>query len=194
MSKIITAQQLKDIKPEANDTLAALVADAVNAWIENATSRCWGELKTVTELQDASGVVWLDHMDVQDVVSIKSGNPGSDRRPFGTAPYRFNRQGRLILSYGRQYSLSPSTLDQIEVEYTYGVPEEDVPADLILAALGIATGYYEYVSNGAREVSRAQVGSYTVQYAASGSDTPDTAGNKVTRDTQVVNSYALRRI
>lgn len=69
-----------------------------------------------------------------------------------------------------------------------------MPADLILAALGIEDGYYEYVSKGGREVSRAQFVRYTVQYASSGNDSPDTAGNTITRDTQMVNSYALRRV
>ena len=55
--------------------------DDVNAWIENATSRCWGETKTVTELQDVSCVAWLDHTDVREVVSVKAGDPGSTRNP-----------------------------------------------------------------------------------------------------------------
>jgi Group II intron, maturase-specific domain len=39
-----------------------------------------------------------------------------------------------------------------------------VPEDLKLAALGLAAGFYNWVTNGQKEVSSAQVGSYRLQY------------------------------
>lgn len=185
------------MNPAVNDPMGALVVEAVNAWIENMTSRCWGESKTVTELQDASGVVWLDHPDVTNIVSVTTGYPnqtGDDRRVLPADGYYCTKEGRLTLSRGRQTALSPSTLDYLSIKYEYGVDEGDVPADLKLAALGIAAGYYEYVSNGGREVSRAQVGSYTVQYESSGGDGNGALGAAVSRDSRIVRSYALRRV
>lgn len=167
--------------------------NAVNSWIENVTSRCWGETSTATELHDASGIVWLNHMDVKSITSVRSGYPNAldaDRPTLTPSSYYCTPEGRLVLSHGRQTALPPSTLDYIEVVYEYG--KEDVPADLVLAGLGIATNYYEYVSGGGREVSRAQVGSYTVQYLAAGDS--GALGSAVSRDTKVVNSYALRRV
>ncbi|MFE5643246.1 hypothetical protein [Rhodococcus sp. NPDC056516] len=196
MSKIITLPQLKDINPGVNDAVGGLVVAAVNSWIETATSRCWGETRTVTELQNASGIVWLDHMDVVEVLSVTTGYPNSDPHTIDSNSYYVTPEGRLVLSRGRQTSLPPSTLDYLSIEYTYGVAEEDVPAALVLAGLGLATGYYEYVSNGGREVSRAQVGSYTLQFAAGSSDGSGSGalGSTVTRDTAVINSYAMRRV
>lgn len=190
MSKIITLEQLKAINPAVNDVVGALVADAVNAWVENATSRCWGEDKTVTELYDASGVVWLSHMDVTAVAELKMGYPNEDRETRDASSYSWTKSGRLILSYYRQLALPPSTLDYVEVTYTYGVPEENIPADLVLATLGLATGYYEYIGNSGREVSRAQVGSYSLQFASGAGEN----GEKNSRDWQVINSYAQRRV
>lgn len=194
MSKIITAQQLKDVNPAVSDTLGALVADAVNAWIENVTSRCWGDTKTVTERYDASDVVWLRHMDVQQVVAIKSGYPLQEQTTLEAGSYYSSPDGRLTLGsgFGNRWATRP--VDYLEIQYTYGVAEENVPGDLILAAIGIATGYYEYVSSGGREVSRAQVGSYTVQYAASAGIGQGNSDAPVSRDMQVVNSYAMRRV
>lgn len=190
MSKIITSQQLNDINSAIGAAVGAVIADAVNAWIENATSRCWGESKTVTELQDAAGVVWLDHMDVTDVASVKAGYPGTERETLDE-PYRWSKQGRLILHYGSERALPPSTLDYLEIEYTYGVPEGGVPADLVLAALGLAMGYYEHLVNSGKEVTQASVGSYRLVYAASSSAS---SGATASRDWQVVNSYSMRRL
>lgn len=189
MSNIIDSTQLTDMNPAINEDTGTLIADAVNAWIENATSRCWGEQKTVTELQDASGVVWLDHMDVTDVVSVKAGYPGTERVTLDE-PYRWTKQGRLILHYGTERALPPSTLDYLEIEYTYGVVPDDVPADLVLAALSLGNAYFEYLQNSGKDVAEASVGSYRLKFAAG-----NAAGRSATsRDWEVINSYALRRV
>ncbi|MGB3822431.1 MAG: hypothetical protein WA972_05675 [Rhodococcus qingshengii] len=194
MSTIITLEQLKSINSAVNDTLGAIVVAAVNEWIENTTSRCWGDEKSVTELYDASGIVWLRHMDITAVSSVKIGYPNGTRTERDPDSYSWSKEGRLILSYGRSTALPPSTYDQIEVTYTYG--REAVPADLTLAALGLAGGYYDYVQNGSREVTRAQVGSYTLQFAAAGSASngEDGSGSSVSRDWQVIRAYAMRRV
>jgi hypothetical protein len=190
MSTIITAEQLKSINPAVNDVVGGLVADAVNAYVENVTSRCWGETKTVTERYDASDIIWLRHMDVKTVDAVKSGYPNQDQTTYEAAHYYCSPEGRLVLRNGYSSRWATHPTDYLEVTYTYGT--DDVPADLVLAGLGIAAGYYEYLSNGGREVNRAQVGSYMVQYAAGGGD--PTQADTVTRDMKVVNSYALRRV
>lgn len=187
MSQVITLDQLQQLNPAINDTVGALVVDAVNAWIENVTSRCWGEKKTTTERYDVSRAVWLRHMDIAGIESVKTGYPGDDLTEIDDSDYYCTVEGRLALkSWRAHYSVN----DYLEVEYTYGTDE--VPADLVLAGLGLANGYYEYVQTGSREVSRAQVGSYTLQFASG--ESSDGVGATVSRDTRVVKSYALRRV
>lgn len=193
MSQIITELELLELNPALDDALAELVAGGVNAWIENVTSRSWGDEKTVTELYNASGVVWLRHMDVTEVVSVKTGYPNETKATLDASTYYCTPQGRLVLSRGRQTALPPSTLDYIEVNYKYGVAPEDIPSDLTMAAMGIAMGYADWVTNSGKDVSRAQVGSYTLEFSNNRSGDP-VANAKVNRDMQVVNSYALRRV
>lgn len=191
MSKIITIEQLKSVNRQVDDAVGALVVAAVNSWIETATGRCWGETTAATELHDAAGVVWLNHMDVKAVTSVKTGYPNAtSRKTLEPSSYYCTPEGRLVLHRYSQRALPPSTTDYIEVEYTYGVAE--APGDLVLAGLGIATNYYEYVSAGGREVTRAQVGSYTLQYA--GAQGTGELSATVSRDREVVNAHALRRV
>ncbi|WOI85991.1 hypothetical protein [Rhodococcus qingshengii] len=196
MSNIITIEQLQSINTDVNTTLGELVVAAVNEWIETVTNRCFGASKTVTELYDASGVVWLRHMDVTAITSIKIGYPNTPRTEREAGTYSWSSDGRLILDYGRTTALPPSTYDQVEVTYTYGTAA--APADLVMAALSLASNYANYVANGSREVSRAQVGSYTLQFAAGGSDSGASDGSgsnsTVSRDWQVIKAYAMRRV
>lgn len=201
MSKIVTAELLTDLNASLSIQLAGLVSDAVNAWIESATSRCWGETKETTELQNAAGVIWLDHMDVTEIEEIKVGYPNTDRTEVAFDQYSFSPLGRVILSYGRQTALPPDTLDYVQIKYSYGVPEADIPGDLRLAAIGIASGYAQYIINNGREVSRAQVGSYVVTYGSAAGDSGSGlrgggsgTGSTTSRDWQVINAYAMRRV
>ncbi|MBB0998325.1 hypothetical protein G6024_14725 [Dietzia maris] len=188
MSSIITVPQLKQVNPAVNDEVGAAVVAAVNAWIENVTSRCWGEEKTATERHDASSVVWLRHMDVREVEYVRTGYPGDTATTLEANRYYCSAEGRLRLKSGGRRPIE----DYLEVKYTYGT--EAVPDDLVLAALGIATSYYDWATNGGREISRAQVGSYTLQFANSSSGFGGQPDPTVSRDMQVVKSYALRRI
>jgi hypothetical protein len=58
--------------------VAKQVVDAVNAYIERVTHRCWGDSATITEQYDYASQLWLRHQDVQTVNSVKSGYPGED--------------------------------------------------------------------------------------------------------------------
>lgn len=190
MSQIITKQMLLDINPAINDALGAIVADGINALIENMTSRCWGDEKTVTERYNASVVVWLNHMDITEVTSVKTGYPQQDQTTTQPSDYRWTPDGRLDLG---GYSSWYNRANYIEVTYKYGVAKEKVPYDLRMAAVGMALAYAEWLQNSGRNVSRAQVGSYTLEFAGSVATDP-TKGGTVTRDVEVVKSHALRRV
>ncbi|WP_241473770.1 hypothetical protein [Mycolicibacterium neoaurum] len=190
MSQIISTTLLKDINPAIKDTIAALVADGINAWVENLTSRSWGDQRTVTERYNAKSVVWLNHMDVVNVVSVKTGYPQQDQTTLESSDYHWTQEGRLVLG---GYDSYRSRVSYIEVEYVYGVPDDQIPMDLKMAAVGMALGYVEWLNNSGRNVSRAQVGSYTLEFAGSVATDP-TKGGTVTRDIEVVKSYAMRRV
>lgn len=190
MSQIITKQLLKELNPAISDTLGALVADGVSAWIENLTSRSWGEEKTVTERYNASGIVWLNHMDITEVTSVKTGYPQGEQTTAETTAYSWTPNGRLVLS---SYNSYRPYVNYVEVAYKYGVPEAQIPYDLKMAAVGMALAYAEWLKNSGRNVSRAQVGSYTLEFAGSVATDP-TKGGTVTRDVEVVKSYAMKRV
>ncbi len=190
MSQIITAEQVTE-RTGASSTDAGLVANAINQLIETTTSRCWGESKTVTEVYDAANVLWLRQMDITAVASVKVGLPNQlPRTTLEAGSYSFNKYGRLVLSYAPMRALPPLTSDYVEVTFTHGVPAEEIPADLILAALNLASDYYSHsVENGGKEVGEESIGSYRVSYRGTGGN--QRTGN---RDWQVVNAYAKRRV
>ena len=73
-------------------------------------------------------------------------------------------------SFGTLYGVrraNPAYSDWLEVTYSYG--KDDVPADLKLAVLGIAAGFYNWAIGGQKEIVSTQVGSYRVEYAGSSS-------------------------
>jgi hypothetical protein len=192
MSNIITAQQVLD-QTGAPRSLAQIVADAINQWIESSTGRVWGDEKTVTELYDASNVLWLRQMDITGVSSVKVGYPTQTRSTRPTDTYSWNKDGRLILSYARNTALPPSTSDYIEVTYKHGVPADQVPADLVLAALSVATSYYSFAfEQGGKDVVEEQIGSRRLKYAEGGGDGIGAAATS--RDWQVIKAHAKRHL
>jgi hypothetical protein len=190
MSQIITSQQVID-RTGADSTTADLIASAINKQIETATGRVWGETKEVTELYDAANVLWLRNMDVQAVDSVKTGFPNETRTTLAVSEYSWNIYGRITLSYLPFRELPPSTNDYVEVSYTYGV--EEVPADLILAALSLAASSYDYsIEHSGKAVTSERIGSYAVTYAGSkGESDEQSAGS---REWQVIRSYGKRRV
>lgn len=158
MSSIITPSDLNSYTPKTLNTAAAKqVLDAVNAYIERVTGRCWGDSVTVTEQYDYASRFWLRHQDVQAVNSVKSGCPGGDLVDIDDTDYYFSPLGRLTFSsYPRRSHYAQLAGNQL----IYGVDE--VPEDLKLGALGIAAGFYNWADGGQKEVSVTQVGSYRV--------------------------------
>lgn len=189
MSQIITKSDLTGINAAINDALGALVADGINDMIENMTSRSWGEVKTVTERYNASGVIWLNHMDITAVTSVKTGYPQQDQETLESSSYHWTPDGRLELGGYTGYS---TRANYVEVTYSYGVAKEKIPYDLKMAAVGIALSYADWLKNSGKTVNRAQSGSYMLEFAR-GTDDP-TKGGTVTRDIKIVESHALRRV
>jgi hypothetical protein len=189
MSSIISTSDLNSFTQKSlNSAVASQVVAAVNAYIERVTHRCWGETKTVTQRYDYASRLWLRHQDIQEVESINFGSPGTTPTEIDSDAYYCNSVGRLSFStfpYGRRYAALPEWL---EIEYTYGV--EEVPDDLKLAALGIAAGFYNWATNGQKEVSEAQVGSYRLRYANASSGGSDSTALS---NFSVIASYATKR-
>jgi hypothetical protein len=195
MSDIITIDDLNSyMNKDLTAAVAQQVVDAVNAYIESKTGRCWGETKTATERYDGSRSIWLRHQDVISITSIKTGYPGQAQDTYDPAGYYVNSLGRLT------FNSSPSGFyagrssgaaygDWLEATYVYGVAE--VPEDLKLAALGIAAGFYNWATTEQKEIVSAQVGSYRVNYA--GSSTSGTTGTTSDTNWAVINSYATKR-
>ena len=166
MSSIITTAELAAFMDKTlNTSQSKSIVNAINQWIETQTGRCWGDTVTVKETYDWKPRIWLRHQDVRHVSSIKFGYPSETQVEIVTTSYRFNSLGRVsFLPYrgSRRYADYP---DYLEITYTYGTDE--VPDDLKLAALGIASGFYNWATSGQREIVASQVGSYRVEYAGS---------------------------
>src|SRR5215213_233063 len=96
MSSIITPSDLNSYmqKPLAT-AVAKQVVDAVNAYIERVTHRCWGDTVTITETHDYAPRVWLRHQDVVAINSVKFGYFDLDFVDIDSNSYHYNSLGRL---------------------------------------------------------------------------------------------------
>lgn len=191
MSSIITTAELATFTGQTLTAgVASQVVKSVNQWIENQTGRCWGDTVTVKETYDWQPRLWLRHQDVVHISSIKFGYAGSAQVEIVSTSYHFSPLGRVsFLPYRqrRQYANYP---DYLEVTYTYGTDE--VPEDLKLAALGIASGFYNWATNGQRDVVASQVGSYRLEYAGS-SRSGGSADSSADTNFAIVASYKTKR-
>lgn len=190
MSNIITVEDLTDymapkVVPAA---VAAAVVDAVNAWIERVTRRCWGDTKEASERHDLQPNVWLRHQDVTEIESVKTGFRGRAQATLDASNYYWHPDGRLALPVFRR------TRDFLEVSYTYGV--EEVPEDLVLAALGVAAGFANWAADGNKDVTARSVGGYSVSYGNKQPAPGQAAGGSSVTDLNfaTVRSYATRRV
>ena len=161
MSNIITTDDLNTYTGNTLDTgRASQVVAAVNQYIETRTGRVWGDTKSVTETHDAASVVFLNNMDVTAVSQVKLGYPNDTGTVQDSDSYNFNSSGRLVLNGGR--SGFNAYRDYVSVTYTHGVTP--VPDDLKLAALSLASDFYNFGSDGQKELSSESIGSYSLTY------------------------------
>lgn len=197
MSSIITAAQVAE-RTGADEETSALIASAINQQIETATARLWGDTKTVTEDYDLTGVMWLRNMDVKDVTEIKIGYPNEERTVVDSSSYTWNQYGRVTLSYLPLKVLPPTTNDYVQVKYEYGVPADEVPADLVFAALSLAASNYSYsIEHGGKEVTSERIGSYALIYGGNSGRSGQGAGGDQqlnSREWEVIKSYSKWRV
>lgn len=157
MSSIITTAELEQYTGETLDaSRAEQVVEAVNAYIERATGRVWGEVVVTTETHDFASVIFLNNMDVVDVSELKLNDAVLE-----VPRYKWRDTGRVVLS--TRESGFHYRYDEVEVTYTYGNLE--VPADLKLAALSLASDFYTFAADGQTEVSAEGIGSLRYTYA-----------------------------
>ena len=198
MSTIITTTDLNNYTGKTLvSSISTQVVAAVNSWIDIYTHRAWGVGSTpisVTERYDWKSPLWLRHMDVIAVQTVKLGYPNVAQQTIASNGYFVNPEGRLTMYFSYSSSISVRNNDLLEVTYTYGVLA--VPDDLKLAALGIAATMYNYAKAGNQNIVASSVGSYRVQYAGSvrsGSAGPNPAMNTAEAFYAVVDSYRMRR-
>lgn len=193
MSKIITAADLADYmqKDIAGETRAATIVNSINQWVENYTGRIWGEIKALKETFDYAPEVMLKTEDITEITSAKVyGEAKTD--------YKLNRDtGRLVLSDGRQNVYDRSAYDAIEVEYKAGNLE--VPVDLKLATLQLATDNYNRRDGEGADVLSESAGTYKVTFGevvtkSDLSGLPPDQQSRITDYMAIFNYYRLRGV
>lgn len=165
MSNIITTAELDAFTNKTNNAAqAADVVNAVNAYIAQQTGRSFGAVLTVTdELHDYKPTIWLNHMDIVAITTVKIGRPNVTRQTIAADAYWVNQYGRLVLAIAPPVNPSPYLYDMVVVTYTYGIAV--VPDDLKLAALQLAQQYLNNVANSGQLVTMAMLGTYRLTYA-----------------------------
>lgn len=198
------------------------VTDAVNQWVETYTNRCFGEIKTVVERYDWAPAIYLRHIDIVEesddmdtptTMSIQLGYPHLLQSALDSTSYFYNTWGRVTMYLQNPGEFNPSAVnnDLVEITYQYGYHalgyQEDgvtpiVPDDLATAALGIAAGFYNWATNGQKDIVGASVGSYRLQYIGGVRGTPDPNGgadpdlpmNREKQNWTIIDSYRMRRL
>lgn len=181
---IITLAELKAYLGIADDdtsqdakliTLLAVLPD----YLYDQTGVWFGSAKEITETQDYADVVFLDHIPVLAVTSIKRDYPGYEQVIDG-ATYKLNKNtGRLTLRerYGREGG-NRRDYDELEIVYTTGITP--VPASIKEAAKMFASGLYNAAANDGLEVSSEQIGSLRRTYKVSTREADLLSGYRVT--------------
>jgi hypothetical protein len=183
-----------------NSQQAASVVDGLNQYIENRTNRCWGTTTTIDERRDWAPIIWAHHQDVASVNSVTMGYPNLETTVLDTTSYFWDSYGRITmyLQSMTQFNPSPVNNDLVLINYTYGV--QTVPDDLLMATLGIAAHYYDWLSNGQKDIVTASIGTYRLTFsgsvrAAGGQDgnEPSTAMSTDQQNWNIIDSYKMRR-
>jgi hypothetical protein len=192
MSSIITPAQLNSyMQKTLPAATASLISDGINQYIENITSRAWGESKTITERYNWGRTLWLRHQDVASITSIKVGWPGQPQTTLDSTGYFLNPLGRVTMFWqamSRGSNGSPLYNDYIEVTYTYGT--ENVPDDLVQAGLALASRAYTKSTQSEQAAMTQRVGSYELRFQQT---QPGAKPEPGTPDA-VIASYATRRV
>lgn len=168
-----------------NSGQADLVVAAVDAYVENTTGRSFGGTKTVTdEVHDSGSVIFLRHMDVIEVLSVKHGRGSGSATTLNPESYFVNSYGRLVLGESRVGF--NAYRDYVKVSYKYGVTQ--VPADLKLAALSVAADFYNFAAGGNVSVTEVGIGSYREKVASGQADSTGA------QHFGIINRYRMRNL
>ena len=194
VSVIITIEELKeylgiDEEDTSQDAKLQAIVDSTNWQMTEELGRVFGVTGTLTdEVYDYEPTVWLNNMDIQTVTAVKDYD---DNEYTG---YRFNKLGRLDLSSTFDTVRTKANHDNVKVSYTFG--EENVPPDLKLATLQIATnafGSYGQASSGG-EVKAERIGSYSVEYMTASDSSGASSFSSFGSADSVIQRYKRTRI
>ena len=194
MSTIITLNDLEDyMGTELKTERANTIINGVNAWVEAYTGRVWGETKQFTETYDFEPVVFLSHIDIIAVESVKVFG-----ETLSETEYKLNKQtGRLLLSKTAERKYKRGDFDEVEVTYTCG--NTDVPYDLKTAVLQLcADNYNRRDDSETANVASESLGGYSVNYgggnsSSSGSSVASNGGSGgINSVVAVLNFYRVR--
>lgn len=163
----ITLTELKNIlniNGSSKDTELGYAVDATNDYIDRVTSTTWGTTATATdELHDYAPVIFLNKVGVNSITAVKIGY-GNDYDTLTASDYRFNKYGRLMLSFDPLTSFSHYDFDEVKVTYVYGYAT--VPDDLKHAGLLLASMAYDMGLSSGRSISREKIGSREIEYSS----------------------------
>lgn len=171
-----------------NNEKAILIVSAVNSWVESYTGRVFGNEKTFTETLDYEPVIFLSHVDITGIQSLKING-------IEMANYRWNKEGRIVLSAsGRYVTGYRARYDSVQVTYT-SKASEAMPEDMKLALLQLAADNLN--SEGSQGVVSASVGGYSLSFGTSGgSGSSSSSGGSQGGSSYmaILNHYRLRRV
>ena len=157
---IITLADLKSYSgiTDIDEAKANDVIDGVNKWVSDYTGRFFGEVVDLTEVFDYAPAIFLHHIDITEVESVKV--YGQDI----TADTLVNRTtGRVVISkYGYDLNVSRRGYDAIEVKYKSGVMT--VPQELKMATLQLAMDNYNRKDGKDAGISATSIGGYSIAY------------------------------
>lgn len=148
-------------------------------------------------------------------MTIKLGYPHLIKSTLDNTSFFWNRWGRVTMYLQNPGEFNPSAVnnDLVEVTYSYGYVDQTlgtngyqedgvtsvVPDDLMMAALGIAAGYYNWATNGQKDIVAASVGTYKLQYIGSVRGIagpgvrPDIEENHDKQNWAIIDSYVMPR-
>ena len=157
---IITLADLKSYSgiTDIDEAKAQDVIDGVNKWVSDYTGRFFGEVVDLTEVFDYAPAIFLRHIDITEVESVKV--YGQDI----TENTLVNRTtGRVVISkYGYDLNVSRRGYDAIEVKYKSGVMT--VPQELKMATLQLAMDNYNRKDGKDAGISATSIGGYSIAY------------------------------
>lgn len=162
------AKEKLKITGTTSDAKITTMINSLTAEIFAVTGRSFGEVKTVTnESHDFAPRIYLDNMDIKSITKITR---GYDHPIVQTTGFQFDSTGRVVLSGAAGHRSTTGDFDDVLVDYTHGVAEADVPADLKLAALDLLNSYWhtkEGTITTTKKTTSLSIGTYRETFAES---------------------------